>query len=67
MTPKFLREQATHFRGIADLTDLKTSKLRLLTLAEDYEALAKAAENSTAGEITVRTGKKIAKELKEAA
>jgi hypothetical protein len=67
MTPKFLREQATHFRGMADMTDLTTSNPKLLTLAEDYEALAKAAENSTASEIMVRAGEKIAKELKEAA
>jgi hypothetical protein len=67
MTPKFLRQEATHLRGMADVTGPKTLKLKLLALAEDYEALANAAEKSTAHEIIVRAAKKIAKELKQAA
>ncbi|HVC61773.1 MAG TPA: hypothetical protein VND19_15590 [Acetobacteraceae bacterium] len=51
MTPKFLHEQATYLRGIAGVTDLRTSKVTLLTLAEDYEALAKAAEKLNAEEM----------------
>jgi hypothetical protein len=48
---------------MADVTDLKTSKLKLLTLAEDYEALAKAAEKLTADEIMVGAGNNIAEEV----
>lgn len=67
MTPKFLREQATYLRDIADLTDLKNiSKPTLLTLAEDYEALAKATEKATADEVMVRA-RRMAKELNVAA
>jgi hypothetical protein len=67
MTPKFLREQATHLRGLVDVSDLNTSKLRLLALAEDYEVLAGDAENSTTGEIAVRRERKSLTELREAA
>lgn len=67
MTPKFLREQARHLRGMAEVTDLKTSKVKLLTLAEDYEALAKAAEKSTAHEMMVGAGNNVAEEVREAA
>lgn len=67
MTPRFLREQATHLRGMAAEARLETLRLRLLTLAEDYEALAKAAENSTADEIMLRVTSNVAKEVKEAA
>jgi hypothetical protein len=52
---------------MADVTELQASKLKLLTLAEDYEALAKAAGPSAADGITVRAGKRIAGESMAAA
>jgi hypothetical protein len=47
MTPKFLREEAARFRGMADTAEREASKQRLLTMAIDYEAKAKAAEEVT--------------------
>jgi hypothetical protein len=43
MTPQFLREEASRFRGMADTVDREASKLRLLKMASDYEAKANAA------------------------
>jgi hypothetical protein len=45
MTPKFLREEAARFRGMAGTTDLEASKVRLLAMAIDFEARATAADN----------------------
>ncbi len=67
MTPKFLREQATHLRCMANRTQSEASKMKFLTLAEDYEALAKAAEKLAADEIMVGAGNNIAEEVREAA
>jgi hypothetical protein len=67
MTPKFLHEQATYLRGMADLTVLKISKLKLLALAEDYEALARDAEKLAADEIMVGAENNFAEEVREAA
>jgi hypothetical protein len=46
MTPKFLREEAARFRGMAETAEREASKQRLLTMAIDYEAKAKAADES---------------------
>jgi hypothetical protein len=46
MGATFLRYEAAHFRELADTTEGAQSKLRLLTLAMDYEALANAAEHN---------------------
>ena len=43
MTPKFLREEAARFRGMADEHTREASKLRLMAMAADYEARATAA------------------------
>jgi hypothetical protein len=44
MTPKFLREEAARFRGMAETVEREASRQRLLTMATDYESKAKAAE-----------------------
>ena len=44
MTPKFLREEAVRFRGMADTVEREASRQRLLAMAIDYEAKAKAAD-----------------------
>ncbi|MEI7711323.1 MAG: hypothetical protein WCI94_07815 [Rhodospirillales bacterium] len=44
MTPKFLREEASRFRGMAEEQTREASKLRLLGMAADYEARATAAD-----------------------
>lgn len=44
MTPKFLREEAARFRGMADTVEREASRQRLLAMAIDYEAKAKAAD-----------------------
>jgi hypothetical protein len=46
MTPKFLREEAARFRGMAETMDREASKLRLMTMADDYEAKANAADGT---------------------
>jgi hypothetical protein len=43
MTPQFLREEASRFRGMAETVEREASKLRLLKMASDYEARANAA------------------------
>jgi hypothetical protein len=71
MTPRFLREEAARFRGMAETTDREASKLRLLTMALDYEARAKVADEVTepdpGGTSKVKAGRKTAKELNELA
>lgn len=57
MTPKFLREEALRFRGMAETTAREASKQRLLDMAADYEAQAAAADLGV--EKTVKTRKKI--------
>jgi hypothetical protein len=44
MTPKFLREEAARFRGMAEETTREASRVRLLAMAADYEARATAAD-----------------------
>ena len=44
MTPKFLREEAARFRGMAEEQTRDASRLRLLGMAADYEARATAAD-----------------------
>ena len=70
MTPQFLREEAIRFRGMAVTVDREASKLRLLTMANDYESRAKAADALTEpnlGEaIKANTGRRIVKEQNEA-
>lgn len=69
MTPKFLREEAARFRGMADTADREASKARFLTMATDYEARAKAAdelmEPNLGDGINVKSGKSTAKEPRE--
>ncbi len=70
MIPQFLREEAARFRAMADAVDREASKLRLLKMAIDYEARAKAADELTEPNlpeaIKVKATKKIAKEPNEA-
>jgi hypothetical protein len=44
MTPKFLREEAARFRGMAETVDREASKQRFLAMASDFEARADSAE-----------------------
>ena len=44
MTPQFLREEAARFRGMAEIQEREASKVRLLKMADDYDARAKAAD-----------------------
>ncbi len=44
MTPQFLREEASRFRGMAETVEREASRLRLLKMADDYEQRAKAAD-----------------------
>jgi hypothetical protein len=71
MTPKFLREEAARFRGMAGTADLEASKLRLLAMAIDFESRATAADGSIEPKadegIKARVGKKIATGLNEPA
>ena len=43
MNARFLRDEAARFRGMVDDTDREATKVRLLAMAADYEARAKAA------------------------
>jgi hypothetical protein len=71
MTPKFLREEAARFRGMAGKADREASKLRLLVMAIDFESRATAADELTDPKpdeaIKVKVNKKIANELNRAA
>jgi hypothetical protein len=71
MTPKFLRDEAARFRGMAGTAELEASKVRLLAMAIDFEARAKAADELTDPTpdkaIKVKAAKKIAKEANEVA
>ena len=44
MTPQFLRDEASRFRGMAETVEREASKQRLLAMAVDYEARAKAGD-----------------------
>jgi hypothetical protein len=69
MTPKFLREEAARFRGMAGTADLEASKVRFLAMATDFESRATAADEliePKLAEVTqVKTSKRIAKEPSE--
>lgn len=47
MDPKFLRDEAARFRGMAETQDREASKLRFLAMAADYESQAEAADELT--------------------
>jgi hypothetical protein len=47
MDPKFLREEAARFRGMAETHDREASKQRYLAMAADYESKAEAADELT--------------------
>ncbi len=69
MTPKFLREEAARFRGMAETVDRDASKLRFLTMATDFEERAKAADDLTEPTpdeaLKVKVAKKIAKQMED--
>jgi len=69
MTPKFLREEAARFRGMAETVDRDASRLRFLTMATDFEARARIADELTEpapGEaLKVKAGRKTTKEPDE--
>jgi hypothetical protein len=71
MTPKFLREEAARFRGMAGTAHLEASKVRLLAMATDFESRATADDELIEPKldegIKIRAAKKIAKELNEPA
>ncbi len=70
MTPKFLREEAARFRGMAETTDREASKQRFLAMAIDFDARANAADESadaTPGDaVSAKSARKIAKGSTEA-
>ena len=43
MTPQFLRSEAARFREMAEAAEREASRLRLLAMADDYDARADAA------------------------
>ncbi len=69
MDPKFLREEAARFRGMAETQERESSKQRYLAMAADYEAKADAADGvtqpSSAETTSPKTAKKVAKENEE--
>jgi hypothetical protein len=69
MHPKFLREEAARFRGMAETQDREASKLRLLKMAADYEAKADASgsELPASKPTEATSGKGTAREPGEAA
>jgi hypothetical protein len=70
MTPQFLREEAARFRGMAETMEREASKLRLLTMATDYESKANAADTLTAPDVVepikIKAPRKAALPLNEA-
>jgi hypothetical protein len=44
MTPKFMRQEAARFRDMASTSEREASRVRLLAMADDYDARANAAE-----------------------
>jgi hypothetical protein len=48
MTPKFLRDEAARFRGMAGDTDRAATRERFLAMAADYDARAASASELTA-------------------
>jgi hypothetical protein len=70
MTPQFLREEATRFRGMANTVDREASKWRLLKMAMDCESRARTAdefaEPSRIEATKEKVGSSIAEELMDA-
>jgi hypothetical protein len=70
MTPKFLREEAARFRGMAETVDREASKERFLAMAIDFEARANAADappdTDADAAASGRAARKIAREAKDA-
>jgi hypothetical protein len=70
MTPKFLREEAARFRGMAETVDREASKQRFLAMAVDFETRAKSADEvadpSPAEAVSVKAPRKLAREPKDA-
>ena len=70
MTPKFLREEAARFRGMAETVDREASKQRFLAMAVDFEARASAAdgiaEPNPVEAVEVKAPRKLAREPKAA-
>jgi hypothetical protein len=66
MTPKFLREEAARFRGMAGTADLDTSKVRWLAMATDFESRATSTDDLIEPKpddgIKVKAGRKIGTE-----
>lgn len=48
MTPRFLREEAARFRGMANDTDREATRERFLAMAADYDNRAQAAHAAEA-------------------
>jgi hypothetical protein len=46
MNARFLRDEAARFRGMAEDADREATKDRFLAMAADYDARAKAAQES---------------------
>ena len=71
MTPKFLREEAARFRGMAGTADLEASKTRLFAMATDFELRATAADELITPKldegIKDRAAKKITKDRNNSA
>ncbi len=63
MNARFLRDEAARFRGMAEDTDRDATRLRLLAMAADYEARAKAAaEEPASGPAGGETGGEVREE-----
>ena len=71
MTPKFLREEAARFRGMAGTADLEASKTRLFAMAIDFKSRATAADELITPKldegIKDRAAKKITKDRSHSA
>lgn len=70
MDPKFLRDEAARFRGMAESQEREASKQRFLAMAADYESQAEAADGltkaSSAEVASAKVIKKIDNENEEA-
>jgi len=47
MNSRFLRDEASRFRGMADTADREATRLRFLAMAVDYDARANVADEAT--------------------
>ncbi|MBS0638897.1 MAG: hypothetical protein U1E70_07645 [Acetobacteraceae bacterium] len=48
MRARFLRSEAARFRVMAEETDREQTRIRLLAMADDFDARARAADDATA-------------------